>query len=44
LAKGGIAIKEIVRRTGHCRSLVRRTLRDERTDKFRSRESLLELY
>lgn len=44
LAKDGIAIKEIVRRTGHSRGLVRRTLRGERTDVFRSRESSLELY
>lgn len=44
LAKDGIAIKEIVRRTGHSRGLVRRILRGERTDVFRSRESSLELY
>lgn len=44
LAKDGIAIKEIVRRTGQSRGLVRRILRGERTDVFRSRESSLELY
>lgn len=44
MAKDGIAINEIVRRTGHSRGLVRRTLRGERTDVFRSRESSLELY
>ena len=38
-AKDGIAIKEIVRRTGHSRSFVRRIQRGERTDVFRSRES-----
>jgi transposase len=44
LAKDGIAIKEIVRRTGHSRGLVRRVLRGERSDIFRMRESSLELY
>ncbi|MFG1240272.1 ISL3 family transposase [Xanthobacter autotrophicus DSM 597] len=44
LAKDGIAIKETVRRSGHSRGLVRRILRGERTDVFRSRESSLELY
>lgn len=42
LAKEGIAIKEIVRRTGHSRGLVRRVLRGERTDIFRTRETSLE--
>ena len=44
LAKDGVAIKEIVRRTGHSRGLVRRILRGQRSDVFRVRESSLELY
>lgn len=42
LAKDGIAIKEIVRRTGHSRGLVRRVLCGERCDMFRTRETSLE--
>lgn len=38
LSKDGIAIKEIVRRTGHSRGLVRRVLRGERSDMFRTRD------
>jgi transposase len=44
LAKQGITIKEIVRRTGHSRGLVRRVLRGHRSDVFRLRESSLELH
>ena len=44
LAKDGITIKEIVRRTGYCRGLVRQVLRGQRSDIFRSRESSLEPY
>jgi transposase len=44
LASKGIAIKEIVRRTGHSRGLVRRVLRGQRFDVFRVRESSLELH
>ena len=44
LAKSGHAIKEIVRRTGHSRKLVRRVLRGERDDTFRSRQSSLEAH
>ncbi len=44
LAKEGISIKEIVRRTGLSRSLVRRVLRGQRSDVFRVRESSLEPY
>ena len=44
LAKDGIAIKEIVRRTGYSRGLVRNVLRGGRSDVFRSRESSLEPY
>lgn len=42
VARQGVAIKEIVRRTGHSRGLVRRILRGERSDVFRVRESSLE--
>lgn len=44
LAKDGVTIKEIVRRTGHSRGLVRQVLRGHREDIFRSRESSLEPY
>lgn len=44
LAKEGVAIKEIVRRTGHSRGLVRQILRGLRNDVFRVRESSLEGY
>ncbi|VTZ51330.1 hypothetical protein MPC4_350036 [Methylocella tundrae] len=44
LAKDGVTIKEIVRRTGYSRGLVRRVLRGQRSDVFRVRESSLELY
>lgn len=44
LAEDGIAIKEIVRRTGYSRGLVRRILRGQRSDIFRVRESSLALY
>jgi len=43
-AKAGMTIKEIVRRTGHSRGLVRRVLRGQRSDVFRTRESALELH
>lgn len=43
-AKDGATIKEIVRRTGHSRDLVRQVLRGQRNDVFRSRESSLETY
>jgi transposase len=42
LAKDGFSIKEIVRRTGHSRGLVRNVLRGRRSDVFRARESSLE--
>lgn len=41
LAGDGIPIKEIVRRTGHSRKLVRQAVRGERTDVFRTRQSSL---
>lgn len=44
LAKDGLSIREIVCRTGHSRGLVRKILRGQRSDVFRSRESSLELY
>ena len=42
LSKGGLAIKEIVRRTGFSRGLVRNVLRGQRTDIFRTRQSSLD--
>lgn len=42
LTKQGVAIKEIVRRTGHSRGLVRKILRGQRSDVFRTRQSSLE--
>ena len=44
LAADGIPIKEIVRRTGHSRKLVRQIVRGERTDVFRVRQSSLEAH
>ena len=44
LAAEGIAIKDIVRRTGHSRKLVRQVIRGERTDIFRVRQSSIEAY
>ncbi len=44
LARDGAAIKEIVRRTGHSRGLVRKVLRGQHSDIFRVRESSLELH
>lgn len=44
LAAEGIAIKDIVRRTGHSRKLVRQVIRGERTDVFRVRQSSIEVY
>lgn len=43
-AKAGLAIREIVRRTGHSRGYVRAVLRGQRSDVFRVRESSLESY
>jgi len=42
LVKEGVPIKDIVRRTGHSRGLVRKILRSQRSDIFRVRESSLE--
>jgi transposase len=44
MAKNGIKIKEIARRTGYSRGLVRKVIRGQRSDVFRVRESSLELY
>lgn len=44
LAKEGLAIKEIVRRTGHGRKLIRHVIRGQRTDVFRVRESTLDVH
>ena len=44
LAEPGVSIKEIVRRTGHSRKLVRRIVRGERGDVFRVRQSSLEVH
>jgi transposase len=44
MAKNDIPIKEIVRRTGHSRGLVRKVLRGQRSDPFRVRENSLELH
>ena len=42
--RAGMTIKEIVRRTGHSRGLIRQILRGQRSDVFRTRESSLEVY
>lgn len=42
LSKQGIPIKQIVKRTGHSRKLVRSVLRGQRCDVFRVRQSSLE--
>jgi transposase len=44
LSKEGLAIKEIVHRTGHSRGLIRQVLRGQRTDMFRVRENTLDVH
>lgn len=44
LAKDGVPIKQIVRRTGHSRKIVRQVIRGQRTDVFRVRQSSLEAH
>jgi transposase len=44
LSEQGIAIKEIVRRTGYSRGLIRKILRGQRSDIFRVRQSSLDPY
>lgn len=43
-AEAGLAIKEIVRRTGYSRGLIRAVLRGQRSDVFRTREHSLEAW
>jgi transposase len=43
-AEKGASIKEVVRETGYSRGLVRKVLRGQRSDVFRTRESSLEPY
>lgn len=42
MSKQGVPIKQIVKRTGHSRKLVRCVLRGQRSDMFRVRQSSLE--
>ncbi|RUM95062.1 ISL3 family transposase, partial [Pseudaminobacter arsenicus] len=42
LSKQGVPIKQIVKRTGHSRKLVRSVLRGQRSDVFRVRQSSIE--
>ena len=44
LSTQGVAIKEITRRTGYSRGLIRKILRGQRSDIFRTRRSSLEPY
>ena len=44
LSKNGMAIKQIVRQTGHSRRLVRHVVRGERSDVFRTRQSSLDMH
>ena len=44
LAKDGVPIRQIVRRTGRSRGLVRSVIKGQATDVFRSRESTLDAY
>lgn len=44
LADDGVPIKEIARRTGHGRKLVRQVIRGDRTDVFRIRQNSLEAH
>ncbi len=44
LSQQGIGIKEIVRRTGYSRGLIRKILRGQRSDVFRVRQGSLESY
>jgi transposase len=44
LVRDGVAIKQIVRKTGHSRGLVRQVLRGDRGDVFRVRQSSLDAY
>jgi transposase len=44
LSQEGVAIREIVRRTGYSRGVIRKILRGQRSDIFRTRPSSLEPY
>jgi transposase len=44
LSAAGVPIKEIVRRTGHSRKLVRQVIRGQRGDVFRVRQSSLDIW
>jgi transposase len=44
LSQEGVAIREIVRRTGYSRGLIRKILRGQRSDVFRTRPSSLDPY
>jgi transposase len=44
LARDGVAIKQIVRKTGHSRQFVRHVLRGVHGDVFRTRQSSLDTY
>ena len=44
LSQDGVTIREIVRRTGYSRGLIRKILRGQRSDVFRTRPSSLEPY
>jgi transposase len=44
LSEDGVAIREIVRRTGYSRGLIRKILRGQRSDVFRTRPSSLDPY
>src|SRR3954467_7452238 len=44
LVKNAVPLKEIVRRTGHSRKLVRQVSRGESTDVFRTRQSTLDAH
>jgi len=44
LSKNGMAIKQIVRQTGYSRKLVRRVIRGERNDVFRTRQGSLDVH
>jgi transposase len=44
LAREGVSIKQIVRRVGHSRKLVRQVLRGERTDVFQTRQTTIDAY
>src|SRR3954452_8642030 len=43
-ARDAVPLKEIVRRTGHSRKLVRQVSRGENTDVFRTRQSTLDAH